>query len=246
MARPERNDVDYFPFLCKEGKAMFYIENKYGNDGYASWIKILRQLAVTNYHYLNLSNETELMFLSSKCKVSENILCEIINDLCKLGEFNKELWDANKILYSDKFITTIQDAYKKRGNKCMSLEGLRILLHGLGILNTLKSSDNSPVNPQSKVKYSKVKETKEDIDSRKLKFASTLKDYSDKYSRELLVEFKNYWTEPNKSNTKFRQELEKTWDLQRRLETWAKNDNNFSNKKTETTPQIKASGSWIK
>ena len=43
MARPERNNVDYFPFLCKEGKAMFYIEQKYGNDGYATWIKLLRQ-----------------------------------------------------------------------------------------------------------------------------------------------------------------------------------------------------------
>lgn len=33
MARPQRNNVDYFPFFCKEGKSMFYIEQKYGNDG---------------------------------------------------------------------------------------------------------------------------------------------------------------------------------------------------------------------
>ena len=33
MARPERNNVDYFPFLCKEGKAMYYIEKKYKNKG---------------------------------------------------------------------------------------------------------------------------------------------------------------------------------------------------------------------
>ena len=26
MARPERNTVDYFPFMCDEGKKMFYIE----------------------------------------------------------------------------------------------------------------------------------------------------------------------------------------------------------------------------
>jgi hypothetical protein len=28
--------------------------------------------------------------------------------------------------------------------------------------------------------------------------------------------------EPNKSNTKFRYELEKTWDTERRLKTWNK------------------------
>jgi hypothetical protein len=33
--------------------------------------------------------------------------------------------------------------------------------------------------------------------------------------------------EPNKSNTKFRYELEKTWDTERRLKTW--NQNNFGN-----------------
>jgi len=42
--------------------------------------------------------------------------------------------------------------------------------------------------------------------------------------------FYDYWTEPNKSNTQFRKELEKTWDTERRLSTWAKNDKNFKPK----------------
>jgi hypothetical protein len=63
---------------------------------------------------------------------------------------------------------------------------------------------------------------------RKLKFASTLEPYLVTYGKELLNDFYKYWTEPNKSNTKFRQELEKTWSLERRLETWSKND--FKNK----------------
>jgi hypothetical protein len=67
------------------------------------------------------------------------------------------------------------------------------------------------------------------IDSRKLKFANTLKPFIDNYGKELIREFYNYWTEPNKSNTKFKQELERTWSLERRLETWAKNDTNFNN-----------------
>ncbi len=72
----------------------------------------------------------------------------------------------------------------------------------------------------------KVKEN--NIDSRKLKFASTLKTFSEVYDRELLKDFYEYWTEPNKSNTKFKMELQQTWDLKRRLETWIKNDKNFS------------------
>lgn len=73
---------------------------------------------------------------------------------------------------------------------------------------------------------------KSNIEERKLKFASTLKPFTEIYDKTMLNDFYKYWTEPNKSNSKFKQELEKTWDLSRRLETWAKNDKSFT--KTET------------
>lgn len=81
----------------------------------------------------------------------------------------------------------------------------------------------------------KVNDTvKENIDSRKLKFASTLEPFKDVYGISMVGEFFEYWTEPNKSNIKFRQELEKTWSLERRLQTWARNDKGFKKTKTET------------
>lgn len=163
MARPERNNVDYFPFLCKEGKAMYYIEHKYGNDGYASWVKILRQLAVTNYHYLNLTDKVEFMYLASKCKVSENTLTEMINDLCSLGEFHAELWHENMIIYSEKFVDSIKDAYLKRNNKCISLEGLFLLLSDLGIRKLSKGKGKGADNPQRREEKSKEEKKREFI-----------------------------------------------------------------------------------
>jgi len=47
------------------------------------------------------------------------------------------------------------------------------------------------------------------------------------YPEELRKNFISYWTEPNKSKTKMRFQLEKTWDTKRRLETWASRDKNF-------------------
>ena len=70
-----------------------------------------------------------------------------------------------------------------------------------------------------------------DIDSRKLKFANTLKPFVQKYGKEMIRAFYDYWTEPNKSNSKFKQELQKTWSLERRLDTWSGNDTNFKPKK---------------
>ena len=70
------------------------------------------------------------------------------------------------------------------------------------------------------------------IEERKLKFASTLEPFLETYGKEFLNDFYKYWTEPNKSNTKFKQELEKTWSLERRLETWAKNQKIFEKEKS--------------
>jgi hypothetical protein len=77
---------------------------------------------------------------------------------------------------------------------------------------------------------------KNDIDERKLKFASTLKPFVEVYGREMINDFFKYWTEPNKSNTKFKQELEKTWSVDRRLETWSKNDFGKSKAENQTKP----------
>jgi hypothetical protein len=76
------------------------------------------------------------------------------------------------------------------------------------------------------------------IEERKLKFASTLEPYKSIYGNELLKDFFAYWTEPNKSQTKFKKELEKTWDLERRLATWVRNEKKFGVNPTEPTSKI--------
>jgi hypothetical protein len=162
MARPERNNVDYFPFYCEDGKKMFYIEETYGNDGFATFLKILRELAKTEYHYLNLSKNTTLMFLSAKCKISRELLENIIGDLVELGKFNAMLWNENKIIWCQDFIDSVQDAYKKRNNDCITLEGLLHLLNSLGIRKLGLGETTVPVKPQRKEEEIKEKKTKEE------------------------------------------------------------------------------------
>jgi len=159
MARPERNNVDYFPFICEEGKKMYYIEETYGNDGFATFVKILRELAKAEYHYLDLSKPTTVMFLSAKCKVSKETLISIINDLVDLDKFNLMLWSENKIIWCQDFVDSIQDAYFKRKNNCITFDGLLLLLQGLGVRKPIKLPLNNPVNAQSIVEDIIVKNT---------------------------------------------------------------------------------------
>lgn len=163
MARPERNNIDYFPHSVSHGKKMHYLREKFNNDGYAVWFMLLEELGRADYHYLNLSDDVTLMYLSSQFKVTENLLQEIIKALVKMGDFDAELWADNLILFNAKFVASIEDAYSKRRNSCVDKNSLLLHLEGLGIRKPSKSTRKPsksllevPVNPQSKVEESKV------------------------------------------------------------------------------------------
>lgn len=71
------------------------------------------------------------------------------------------------------------------------------------------------------------------IENRKLKFAESLKPFNEKYGTQMLNDFYKYWSESNQLNTKFRKELQTTWETSKRLETWARNDKKFNKKEPE-------------
>jgi hypothetical protein len=159
MARPQKNTVDYFPFYVEEGKKMFYIEETYGNEGFAVFVKLLRELARTEYHYLDLSQKATKMFLAAKCKVSIEFLEKLIIDLVELGKFNRQLWEENSIVWCQDFVDGIQDAYEKRKNKCITLQGLFSLLVSLGVRKQSKLPIKGGENTQTILKETKEEKT---------------------------------------------------------------------------------------
>lgn len=82
-------------------------------------------------------------------------------------------------------------------------------------------------------------ETKLILDARALQFKKTLTPFVPKYGIEMLKEFYDYWIEPNKSKTKMRFEMEKAWELSRRLATWAKRNSDFTKEpQAQTLPKL--------
>lgn len=62
-------------------------------------------------------------------------------------------------------------------------------------------------------------------------FGMSLAPYVDEFGKDMIRDFFEYWTEPNKSGTKFRKELEATWDTHRRLCTWRRNNDGWAMKR---------------
>lgn len=74
---------------------------------------------------------------------------------------------------------------------------------------------------------------------RKELFYEELIPYVERYGKDMIRKFFEYWTEQNKSGTKMKYEIEKTWDLARRLGTWNNREpiggkNLFSQQTTST------------
>jgi len=97
-----------------------------------------------------------------------------------------------------------------------------------------KLNDLSETNLTTINKNKEIKITNNTISNRRDEFV--LEVLSFEYDESILNGFIDYWTEPNKSNTKMKFELNKTWSTKLRLKTWAANQKKWdkpkSNKKT--------------
>lgn len=74
--------------------------------------------------------------------------------------------------------------------------------------------------------------------SRKKDFYNSLVPFVEKYGREMIRAFFDYWSEMNKSQTKMRFEQQPTWEVSKRLATWAKREKfNGNNRSSYTSKQ---------
>ena len=171
MARNQKDTVEYFPHIAKPGKTIYILENKFGNDGYAFWFKLLELLCQTEGHFLDCSNEMVWQFLVAKTKVSEIPGSEILDLLANLGNIDSELWKQNKVIWCESLILNIKDVYTKRGrdaplkpNYCHQ-ESTSDVISEPAIKHSLITVPETPPNDDSRRKstQSKVKESKEKI-----------------------------------------------------------------------------------
>jgi len=156
MTRPRKQTVDYFPHSCHHGKTIFVLEQRFGNDGYAFWFKLLEILGLSEGHYINCNDLASWEFLVAKTRIQPDTCTEILNILSNLQAIDPELW-TEKIIWSGNFIDNIEDVYRKRTVETPKKPDN---FHRKSPSKRI-TAPNSASYPQSKVKESKVKERKD-------------------------------------------------------------------------------------
>ena len=93
------------------------------------------------------------------------------------------------------------------------------------ILNNLLVKDSTTINKNKEIRI--INNT---ISNRRNDFVFEVLTFN--YDESILNGFIDYWTEPNKSNTKMKFELNKTWKTELRLKTWATNQKKWDKPKS--------------
>lgn len=114
MARPKRQTVDYFPHFVKGGRTIFILEDRFGNDGYAFWFKVLEILGEAEGHFYDCSNGSNWAFLLAKTHLTEEEANNIISVLIDLGKIDAELWAEKRILWVENFVKNLSEVYRTR------------------------------------------------------------------------------------------------------------------------------------
>tara|TARA_R110002153_G_scaffold9102_1_gene38070 strand:+ start:1175 stop:1843 length:669 start_codon:yes stop_codon:yes gene_type:complete len=97
----------------------------------------------------------------------------------------------------------------------------------LQILNNLSDKNQTTINKNKEIKISN-----NTISNRRDDFVFEVLTFE--YDESILNGFIDYWTEPNKSNTKMKFELNKTWKTSLRLKTWSDNQKKWDKPKSNS------------
>jgi len=188
MARPKKATVDYFPHYTASGKTLYALENKFGNDGYAFWFKTLEILGSTEQHFIDCRDFGTWEFLQAKTRLSEEVVLKILELLSKLGAIDAELW-SKKIIWSEKFIENLGEAYARREISPYTKSDIMSLC----IQKPQSTDKNADINPQMKVNEMKLDEKIKDIPDKKKPKTKKVK----KFIKPTLDQVKEYLKEIN-------------------------------------------------
>ena len=196
---------------ARNDQRIIKLRQDHGVEGYGIYFMIIEILRDTKNYTLNID---DISSISYDIRVKEEIVLNIIKNY-NLFAFEHDFFYSKSLSRRMEKLDKIKEKRResgKLGGKAKAL-GKQMLSNSLTNAKQVKQS-----------KYSKAKQSKENILlDRTNKFKKQVFEFQSQYDLEMLEEFVLYWTEPNKSNTKLKYELEKTWDYSRRLKRWANN-----------------------
>ena len=213
---------------ARNDQRLMKLRMKYGPEGYGIYFMIIEILRDTEDYKLHISDVKSICF---DIRDDEEKVLDVLKNY-SLFEFEGDYFHSKSLTRRMDKLDRIKEKRRESGKKGA--------IATAKVRQVLKSETPSDVAIAEQLKHSKAKQntvehSKEDkITNKTGKFKNQVLEFQSKHDIEMLEEFILYWTEPNKTNTKIKWEMEATWHLGRRLTRWAN-----SNYQTNRSPADK-------
>ena len=261
MGRNKEKGLSYFPFdidTFQDIKIRKLI--KYQGGKAVTVYALLLCLIYKSGYYMRWDEELPFI-ISEQTGFEEAYIREVITCCVALGLFSKPLFDAEQVLTSRgiqarymEIVKSFRRASKISEFNLISSEEKPVSSEEKGI-NAEEKGINAEETPlkererKEKEKNSAYAEQKKAEQAQKLaaaiaatqtrkqEFYQSLVPYVERYGRETVRAFFDYWSEMNRQQTKMRFEKETTWELPHRLAYWASREK-MSARQTNRQPNI--------
>tara|TARA_Y100001963_G_scaffold100401_1_gene138205 strand:+ start:952 stop:1824 length:873 start_codon:yes stop_codon:yes gene_type:complete len=193
---------------ARNDQRLMKLRMKYGPEGYGIYFMIIEILRDTENYTLHIDDIESICF---DLRAEKEKVLDILKNY-NLFVFDGDFFYSKSLSRRMEKLDKIKEKRRESGK-----------LGGKAKANIKqvpsKSLASAKQVKESKVKKSKVKKSK--VEYNMEGFKNQVFEYQSQYDKDMLEEFIEYWTEPNKSQTKMRYEQEKTWDTGRRLRRWS-------------------------
>lgn len=252
--RPTKQGIDYFPMdvgFFSDVKIR-KISRACGSQSTSILICLLCNIYKDEGYYI-LWDEDLPFVIADTVGVSEGAVKEVLIKALQVGFFDNTLYEKYKILTSSGIQKRFLLATYQRKETTIIPEYLIDCTNNS--INHANNSINNSDNEQSKVKVKRnkkeSKETSTNVETKKAEqakklaaakaatlkrrdvFYQSLIPYVERYGKEMIRAFFDYWSELNKSETKMKFETNQTWEVAKRLATWA-NREKFNGKSSNS------------
>ena len=126
MARPDRHDADYFPFIVKRGRTLNILQNKYGLEGIGFFTNLMRFLCQTPDHFYCFSGDINKFNFFAEIGIEDEVKgIAMIELMIKTEKLDKDLWENHQVIFCPALLESLKDAYDKRRNNIITIEEIR-------------------------------------------------------------------------------------------------------------------------
>ena len=210
----------YFPHFCnaRHDRKIRRLRKELGTEGYGIYFMLLETLR--EQHDLMYPLE-DLDLLAEEFGVSE---AKVRVAICNYGLFEI---DEEQKFFSPKMLVYLEPYFKMKEQRKIAGQKSADKRKSIEISTTVQQPFNDRSTKESKVNESKVNEIKVN----EIKVEYSLVEMLSPYIADLGIEYTNfysYWSEKNNKG-KERWQVEKFFDISRRINTWLTNANKFSN-----------------